>query len=59
MNILCPRGRELKAEYMAWKNRKLPNGFVSLYEVHTYHAYRQHVEKCELCEEELGVNSDG
>ena len=51
---LCPRGRELYAEWMAWHRQanSLPT-FIKVVEQKSraYQAYRQHVDECDYCKE--------
>jgi hypothetical protein len=59
MNLtdLCPRGRELYAEYLSWRKRRemwthsfQPIAFEVCDEL--YRDYQQHLRECELCGEE-------
>ena len=50
---LCPRGRELKNEWMAWKKQYKDISFYK-YDYRawiTHEAYRQHVDECDICKQ--------
>ena len=47
----CPRGRELKDEWMLWKKQY---NDITFYEFDyrtwiAHRAFRQHVDKCDIC----------
>ena len=47
---LCPRGRELYAEWMAWKERKFAQ--TAMQEYYAYRAYQEHIGECPFCKQE-------